>query len=212
MKSLKTIVAIATALSLGACASTDLASRDVPMASDVGTAGASYLPSAEWTLRDVRVNVPETLPTTEADVYYPMADIVWHGDPVGNRHQQVQRLMDDGLTAGLSGLRGGRPVFVDVEVVRFHSLSPKTRNSIGGVHNMLFDMEVRDANTGEVLVPRQRHKVDLRGYGGRRALKAERNGQGQKVRIMAHLQNWVADTLSVPQAMRVTPGARRAAN
>lgn len=204
----RTFAVLASILMLGACGTTDLASRDVPFAKGVPAANATYIPSSEWTVADVRVTVPETLPTTEADVYYPMADIVWHGDPVGNRHQQVARLMDDGLTAGLVGLNGKRRVFVDVEVVRFHSLSPKTRNSIGGVHNMQFDMAVRDASTGEVLIDARRHKVDLKAYGGRRALKAERQGLSQKYRIKAHLQQWVADTLGVPAGMR---GVRTAA-
>jgi len=205
----RTLGVFASMLLLGACATTDLASRDVPFGKDVPPANTAFIPSSEWTVADVRVSVPETLPTTEADVYYPMADIVWHGDPVGNRHQQVDRIMDDGLTAGLAGLNGDRPVFVDVEVQRFHSVSPKTRNTIGGVHNMLFDMTVLDARTGEVLVGTRRHKVDLKAFGGRRALKAERQGLSQKYRIKAHLQQWVAETLAVPVALRAVRTAAK---
>jgi len=190
MNIMRTILGLTAALGLSACAGNDIATRSAPVdpALDAPAVGAV---AAGWSVADVRVTAPRTLPTTEADVYYPRADLVWHGDPYGDRYAQVEELIDRGLSAGIATLQGATPVIVDVTLRRFHSVTPKTRNTVGGVHNLVFDMVVLDAETGAPLTLTQTHEVNVKAYGGRRALEAERQGFTQKYRIMAHLQQWI---------------------
>ena len=87
-------------------------------------------------------------------------------------------------------------MIVDVELVRFHSLTERTRYSVGGVHSIKFDLTVLDAATGEVLEATRRINGDLPALGGYAALAADNAGQGQKVRITAHLVQLFTNELS----------------
>jgi hypothetical protein len=136
---------------------------------------------------DVRVNVPETLSTTEANMFYPNANIIWRGEPYANRHQQVSALMDQAMTAGLAHLNGSQDVVFQIDVRRFHSVTEKARAFTGGVHDMIFTLTVIDAKTGRALHGPVFVETHLQAHGGRAALEAERNGFSQKVRIMNHL-------------------------
>lgn len=95
--------------------------------------------------------------------------------------------MDDGLTRGLTHLKGQRPVYFDIKVSRFHSLTEKARYSVGGVHNMIFTLTVMDAATGLALHGPVEIELDLKAYGGEQAFEAERRGHTQKVRVTSHL-------------------------
>lgn len=160
--------------------------------------------SAAWNVVDVRVDVPSTLRVSEANVYYPLADIVWREDAFGDRYAQVQKIMDDGLTRGLTHLNGPRPVYFDIKMSRFHSLTEKTRYSVGGVHNIIFTLTVVDAATGSALHGPVEIELDLRAYGGAQAFAAERRGHTQKVRILSHLTGTMRRQFagSVPVAAR----------
>lgn len=199
MNMMRMILGLTAAIGLSACADNDLATRNAPVDPTFAAPALGGAP-ANWRVEDVRVSVPRSLPTTEADVYYPRADLVWHGDPYGDRYEQVETLMDRGLSAGAAALHGDRPVIVDVTVRRFHALTPKTRNTVGGVHNIVFDMVVLDAASGQPLTLRQSHVLDIKAYGGRRALRAEREGFSQKIRIMGHLQQWMQGQFGVAGA------------
>lgn len=135
----------------------------------------------------LEVAVPRTLVVSEANSYYPGADIVWRGDPPGDRYKQVEAIFDSGMQRGFSTLGGSRDVVVEIEVQRFHSLTEKARYTVGGVHSITFLVTVRDARTGEVIEGPRRVKADLKAYGGQTALDAERRGETQKVRITEHL-------------------------
>ncbi len=147
-----------------------------------------------WKVVDVVVNVPEQLKVSEANVFFPIADIVWHGDPAGEspaiRKVQVARILDDALTEAFTVVEGTRPVVIEVTLRRFHALTPKTRYTVGGTHDIRFDIVARDAETGETLWgPRFVH-LEFPAYGGDKALEAERMGLTQKVRITRHLIAW----------------------
>lgn len=189
MSIFRTIVFILFAGALSACGNYDVASRgaDRPVAALVPPTMADM--SANWNVVDVRVDVPTNLRVSEANVYYPLADIVWREDPFGDRYAQVQKIMDDGLTRGLSHLNGPRPVYFDITMSRFHSLTEKTRYSVGGVHNMVFTLTVIDAASGARLHGPVEIELDLKAYGGAQAFAAERRGHTQKVRILSHLTN-----------------------
>lgn len=189
MKLTKIFAALTLAAGLSACATlpqTDTPTRNAPDG-DALVASSLTAQSADWKLVDVRVLVPAELSVSEANRYYPVGDIVWRGDPYGDRRAQVAKLLDDGLTKGLTHLRGDRPVYFDIKLSRFHSLSEKARAVTGGVHNIIYTLTVVDASTGLALHGPIKMEVDLQAYGGDQAYAAERQGQTQKVRIQNHL-------------------------
>ncbi|PWE33992.1 hypothetical protein DDZ14_02185 [Maritimibacter sp. 55A14] len=178
----KNAIALGLAAALGACASTDTVSRDTPAKAPVLNSQ-----SAMWRVQDVRVTVPKTLSVSEANLFYPLADIVWRGEPRGDRYAQVAAIIDAAVTDGTAHLRGSQPVFVDVEVERFHSVTEKTRYSVGGTHSIRFRMRVVDAVTGAVLNGPTLIKTELEAYGGKRAIEAEQSGETQKRRVTRHV-------------------------
>lgn len=195
----RSILAVGLALGLSACASVesvdsnayyDTASRAAPVADTLNPSADTTAPvaiAATFKVVAVNVSVPQSLRVSEANRYYPSGDIVWREDPIGNRHEQVRAIVAAGLTKGVSGFDGDRDVVLDVVVRRFHALTEKARYTIGGVHAIQFDMQIRDARTGAILMEPRRVKADFDALGGRAAVAAEARGVTQKVRITNHL-------------------------
>lgn len=150
----------------------------------------------------INVRVPTKLRVSEANRYYPAGDIVWREDPMGNRHAQVAKIMYDAMAAGTSDFQGPVPVILDVEVVRFHALSEKARYTVGGVHHVVFNMVLRDANTGEFLSEPRRVETDLEAFGGQQAITAEARGLTQKVRISGHLAEVIRQQMTEPDGYK----------
>lgn len=155
--------------------------------------------SAGWRLADVRVSVPKTLTVSEAKSLLPSADIVWREDPLGDRHAQVAKIIDDAVTRGAQGLRGSRPVFIDVTVTRFHALTfeAEQRGSNWGVHNIKFTARVVDARSGEVLLSDTEIRAELPALSGNQMREARRKGVTQKSMITNHVAKTVAGWLSI---------------
>lgn len=189
-----TALMMALGLGLSACASVDTATRNAPM-DQLTTEMAAPAPS--FSLAGFDVNVPLTLKVSEANSYYPGGDIVWRGDPFGNRYEQVGALFEDAIKLGGAPLDGAMPVVVEIEVHRFHALTEKTRYSVGGIHSIEFTMTIRDPQTGAVVRGPREIKADLVGYGGSKALQAEARGLTQKYRITQHLAKVVRDEMSL---------------
>lgn len=119
---------------------------------------------SDWRVARVDVRVPESLSTTEKNSYMPRADIVWHGDPVGDRKAQVAAVVKDGVELGLKPLKGRKSVIATATVTRFHAITPKAfykapRNT--GVHSVNFDLVISDAHSGAVLSGPVAFSVDL---------------------------------------------------
>lgn len=155
--------------------------------------------SRGWRLADVRVTVPKTLTVSEAKTLLPNADIVWREDPLGDRYAQVGKIIDDAVTRGAQGLRGARPVIIDVTVTRFHALTfeAEQRGQSWGVHNIKFTAQVLDANTGAVLVPATAIRAELPALSGQQMKDARRKGVTQKSMITAHVAKTVAGWLAI---------------
>ena len=203
MRTLKLITALGLSVLVAACgSSSDIASRNVPfeVLPQSGQLEASTLAPAPRSLRveQVNVDVPRSLKVTEANVYYPRGDIVWRADPIGDRHTQVKSIFEVAAFNGTKDMDGVRPVVVDLQVQRFHSLSERTRATIGGVHNMHFRMTVRDARTGAPIAPARDIEANLPAYGGNQAIQAERRGQTQKVRVTGYLAQVIRQQLENP--------------
>ena len=150
----------------------------------------------------INVRVPTKLKVSEANRYYPSGDIVWREDPMGNRHEQVARIVYDAMSAGTSTFQGPVPVILDIEVVRFHALSEKARYTVGGVHHVVFKMVLRDAQTGEFLSEPRRVETDLEAFGGQQAITAEARGLTQKVRISGHLSEVIRQQMTEPDGYK----------
>ncbi|MCF6443562.1 DUF6778 family protein [Nereida sp. MMG025] len=194
MKVLKLLVAAAVLGTLGACANVDTATRgavdQTPLNSTSRAAienqrAVAIAPSVN--IAQINVRVPRSLRVSEANRYYPSGDIVWREDPIGDRHAQVAKVIDEGLRKGATRLNGERPVIIDVQVTRFHALTEKARYTVGGVHAIQFYLQVRDAQTKEILMQPRIVKADFDALGGNAAVQAEAKGITQRVRITDHL-------------------------
>jgi hypothetical protein len=203
----KIAVALVLGSSLVACGNMpDIASRNAPfeaaptastiVPAAVAQASANAAIRLPMTVTAINVNVPRSLSVSEANSYYPKGDIVWRGDPIGDRHAQIAQIIDTAFHAGTANMSGATGVILDVEVVRFHSVSEKTRYSVGGVHNMVFKLTVRRASTGAALGPARLIEANLPALGGRAAIEADRSGQTQKVRVTDYLSQTIRHELA----------------
>jgi hypothetical protein len=179
----------ATALFLSACVggSTFRTAYD-PLTPDV-TGG--------WRLAEVRVDVPPSLTVSEAKTLLPSADIVWREDAIGDRRAQVDKIMTDAITRGAQGLRGSRPVIIDVTMMRFHALTfeAELRSESWGVHNVQFTAQVLDAGTGQVLVPPTVILAESPALSGEQMKAARAKGVTQKSMITSHVAKTIAGWL-----------------
>ncbi len=138
---------------------------------------------ATYKIVDVKVQVPDYLVVSEANLYLPHADIVWREDPIGDRRVQVKTIVEAALRAGTAQIQGERPVILSARMKMFHALTEKARNTVGGKHNVQFDYVLLDATTGQPITKVKSVDASLKAYGGRRAYQAMRRGETQKVRI-----------------------------
>jgi hypothetical protein len=207
MRLLKLIAVLTLGVLISGCASIDTPSRNAPfgaaqaprasVAGEFGDAAAKEMP--DYRVVEVNVTVPETLRVSEANSYLPKGDIVWREDPPGNRYKQVAAIVQDAMNQGTANVQGTVPVIVDVQVEKFHALTEKTRYSVGGIHSIRFVLSIRSAQTGLLLEEPRAVQADMIGYGGEKAIAAERAGQTQKVRITAFLAHVIETELTEPE-------------
>ncbi len=148
----KMIVAGGLLIGATACApvSTTIDSTVVPAPAEM--VDPVYV-APSFSVSRVNVSVPETLVVSEENSIKPIADIVWHGEAAGDRYAQVKSMMSTAFGKATAGMRGTKRVVIDVEVTRFHAVTPKTRYNYGGEQEIEFVMTVRDANSGVVIQP-----------------------------------------------------------
>jgi hypothetical protein len=181
---------------LASCGSTYKTDFPAPVPADV---------SRNWRLAAVAVDVPASLTVTEAKGLVPKADIVWReDDPKGDRHAQVAAIMQTAVAAGARGLRGHVPVELQVRVSRFHALTFEAERTLSdaGVHNIQFDITVRDRRSGQVLAGPTHILADLPALSGQAMKAARARGETQKSQIEAHVAATVAAWLGVGPDVR----------
>lgn len=210
---------VTMALGLGACTMQDAgqepATRAAPLDAPVTAAPAKPAPvemisiTPDWRISQINVTVPKNLRVSEANTYYPSADIVWRGDTLGDRYKQIEAIFTTAAQQSARALKGKDAVILDIELIRFHSVTERTRYSIGGVHDMNFYVTVRDARNGTILVDKRRVDTELNAYGGLAAIAAEQAGRGQKVRILEHLTSVIYKEMQAPIEMPATLVAAR---
>ena len=151
------------------------------------------------TVTSVVVRVPQQLRVSEANRYLPRGDIVWREDPIGNRHAQVQTIVQNAMERGVGALSGPVEVALEIQLNRFHALTEKARFMTGGVHSINFSIIMKNPATGALLMPIRSVQADLDAFGGRRAIAAMARGQTQKVRITDHLAEVIRQELTNPE-------------
>ena len=169
-----------------------------------GTFETAYTPvpadqARSWRLSEVRVSVPKSLVVSEAKSLLPTADIVWREDPLGDRYAQVGKIIETAVLRGAQGLRGSRPVIIDITVTRFHALTYEAElsNSDWGVHNVDFTAQVLDARTGAVLVAATNIRAETPAWSGAQMRAARQKGITQKSMITNHVAATVAGWLGL---------------
>ncbi len=182
MKTIKLVGIIAALTLLGACAEV-AATRNAPVLSETATMGVKSSQSVSWHVQEVRVNVPDSLTVSEANLYMPKSDIVWREDPHGDRRMQVRNIIDTAVNEAAQGMNGGEPVYLDIDLKRFHALSQKARATVGGQHTIVFEVCIRDVATNVELIDPFPVEIKLKAFGGQKAIDAEIHGETQKVRI-----------------------------
>ncbi len=210
MTRIRSIPALILAFSLAACVQPETASRNMTSTMGSTTAPAILAPvapsggrlalQAQYAVQAVNVSVPRSLEVSEANSFLPKADIVWRGEPRGDRHAQVLAIFNEAMGRGTASMQSGPAVVVEVEVTRFHCLTEKTRFTVGGVHAMQFLLTVRDAATGQILHGPRQVTADIKASGGARAIAEDQAGRTQRVVVVERLAEVIRRELSAPIA------------
>ena len=183
------VVGLCLLMALVACSPAEMPSRGLNIASPAVPDVSAQSATAQtlYNVVSYSVSVPSSLLVSEADVYLPIADIVWHGDPDGNRHEQIKSIFDAAMAQSTQDMTEGRAVDVAIQVHKFHALTPKTRATLGGNFAMHFYLTVYDAATHEILDGPRMVVADTPASGGVKALREEQRGITQKSVITARL-------------------------
>ncbi|MFD3191081.1 DUF6778 family protein [Sedimentitalea sp. HM32M-2] len=156
-----------------------------------------------WRVSAVQVTVPDTLTVSEENVYIPNADIVWHGDPPGDRKAQVQAIIRDAARQATAGLRGGRPVVLAITLQEFHGVTPiAMARSPEAVYNIAFTAQVTDARNGAALTPATLINADLPALVREDAVTAAQFGPSQKQRVTGHVTAVIKGWLGIGPDIR----------
>lgn len=210
MKPIRTLLFVIAAAAVSACAGPQTATRNAVMApTEAGSALSAPVKTTasekapiiflrNINIAKITVDVPRTLVVSEKNSRYPKGDIVWRGDMIGDRYEQVKAIVEKSAHQAAEGINGVRPVHMHIRVTRFHGVSEKTRYSTGGVHNMNFVVTLLDPETGAVLRPAREVVTNLDAFGGSAAIAADQRGETQKVRVTAFLTNAIRTELTVP--------------
>ena len=156
-------------------------------------------PKLSVDINKVLVDVPLSLKVSERNSYYPGVDIVWRGDPFGDRHAQVKAIFETAFNRAADEFVGEIPADLHVRVHRFHGLTERARYTTGGIHAITFSMQLYDARDGRALTEPRRVRADLEAFGGIVAVRAESRGLTQKKRITDHLAQVLRNELTHPE-------------
>lgn len=181
-------VVIASGL-LSSCSSVWSVSYDAPVETSV---------SAHWRAGEVEVEVPDDLTVSDINSLVPDADIVWHGDPPGDRKAQVAEIVRAGVARGAAGLNGEREVDFHIVLSRFHGVTPAAVAwATAAVHSIDFTIQAVDAGTGDALTDPVAVSADLEANVGALAIIAEMQGETDKDRIVERISEVTAGWLGI---------------
>lgn len=189
----------AVAVALAGCASDWTTDYEATVGADV---------SRDWRVTDVQVQVPDSLTVSNANSFAPSADIVWHGDPPGDRRAQVAEILKAGIEGGSANLNGSRPVTIVAALQNFHGVTPiSVSQAPAAVHNIAYQVQVFDSTTGNAITESTYIQADLEAFTGAAAVVATQQGQTQKVRVTNHLSDVTRGWLGTGPDVRRTFGS-----
>lgn len=206
MSRLSLFLFLGCVLGLSACATPEPATRGAYVDPSAVSSGAEMVVTPDYNVVSIKIDVPKSLTVSEANSFFPLADIVWHGDPLGDRKAQVKAIYEEAFAAGTASLKGTEKVEVDATITRFHALTPKARYTTGGMHTLHFILTVRDAVTGQVLDGPRPVVADVKASGGMRAMEEEAAGITQKVVIEQRLAQVILAELTAPVPVSTVQG------
>ena len=161
--------------------------------------------SNQWRVVSVDVVVPDTLTVSNVDSLAPEADIVWWGEPEGDRRAQVAAIIEAGVAQGARNLRGPVPVHFLVVLDHFHGVSPRAlRMAPSAVHNIGYTVRVFDNRNGQEVTGAVAIEADLEAYVGAQAAAAQAQGITERNRIIAHIAGVTAGWLGIAEDPRRT--------
>lgn len=166
---------------LAACSMSEAPSRDLPL--DGGLELPELPIVRDYALQETIVTVPRDLRVSERNGYYPLVDIVWRGDPIGDRYTQITDIFETAALRTEPQLDGARPVVALITLERFHGVTERTRYTVGGVYHIVFSLTVADARTGAIIEPPRRIDASLPAPGGQAAVHLDSIGQTERVRV-----------------------------
>lgn len=140
-----------------------------------------------YNLQQLVFTAPETLLVSESDGFFPNADVVWRGDPAGDRLQQIAALFGEAANRTKLFINSDIPIIADIELVRFHGITQRLRRGLGGSYAISFYLTVRDARNGAVIEQRRLIQTKLRAPGGAEARELEAAGRTERVQVIAFL-------------------------
>lgn len=186
---MRLLAAVLAAATLAGCGGEFATDFDTPLDAET---------TRSWHVTEVSVAAPRSLTTTEANVLAPNADVVWHGEPAGNRRAQTARILEEGLRKGSAGLRGSRRVAIEAQLLEFHGVTPIAVNqSPAAVHNITYVIRIVDPSTEETLAGPDRIQADLPAYTQSQATVAAENGITERRRIVDHIARTTAGWLGI---------------
>lgn len=182
-------LACGLALTVAGCASSNWETNYTQVPAEQAT---------QWRVAAVNVTAPETLTTSEENSYVPSFDVVWHGEPYGDRRAQAAAILREGIQRGAAVAKGKTPVRIEAVVEQFHAITPVTRNREwmnAGVHDIRYTVQVFNARTGDALTQPQLILADLPALTGKAGDEADAKGFTQRVQIVNHIaavtRNWL---------------------
>ena len=202
MTRLRTWAVTGAAFGLAGCGGFDVAetaARNQPLDLPAFAATSSAASGVDVRVVDFAMQVPEGLRVSESNGFYPMfTDIVWRGDPPGDRRAQIAALFEEAASRVVGADEGSLDAVAVVTLDRFHGVTERTRYTVGGVYSIRFTLTFVDPATGLPLAEGRTIQADLSAPGGAAAVELDRQGQTEKVRVTDHLAWTLAQAFARP--------------
>jgi hypothetical protein len=200
-KGLNMLAAATAALAVAGCGMAPSPQAMVTRNAVPGLQGLAVPAAEDLRVTEVAVAVPEELRVSEGAGFYPLADIVWRGDPIGDRHDQLRAIFEEAAGRAIAQDIGAREALAQVTLRRFHGVTERARYTVGGTYAIEFEIVYLDPATGLPIAPARAVEADLHAPGGQAAIELEQSGQTERVRVLDHLAGWFAQDFATPQSL-----------
>ena len=118
MKLFKLMAITVLGLAVAGCASVETVTRNAPIETSSFGGAQSRVIARNYAVQDMTFAASTQLRVSESNSFYPNADVVWRGDPIGNRIEQIAAMFKTALDRNVDKMDGLVPVVVDYRSVR----------------------------------------------------------------------------------------------